>query len=172
MWNDSARDQLSKVGDPWLHQLSSSSANAHELSWYLNDSGLVARVLSGKRMAELACLFGEIAAALQFPDYFGNNWPALAECLSDLEWLKGSAYVVVVTEAGSLLSLAPATEFDAFFKVLHGVSHEWAITNHPGATWAHQPIPFHVVLQDSPGVLGGLFTRLRSLGFESSQLTV
>jgi len=29
-------------------------------------------------------LFGALATALQFPDYFGQNWDAVADCLTDV----------------------------------------------------------------------------------------
>jgi Barstar (barnase inhibitor) len=29
--------------------------------------------------------FAEVGAALQFPDYYGENWAATAECLGDLD---------------------------------------------------------------------------------------
>lgn len=32
-------------------------------------------------------LFTRIASALIFPDWFGHNWDALADCLGDLSWL-------------------------------------------------------------------------------------
>lgn len=35
----------------------------------------------------------ELAAALQFPLYFGKNWNALRACLQDLAWLKAQAYL-------------------------------------------------------------------------------
>ena len=32
-------------------------------------------------------LFRALCAAVPLPDYFGNNWDALEECLGDLAWI-------------------------------------------------------------------------------------
>lgn len=40
-------------------------------------------------------LLGFLAQRLSFPDYFGNNWDALDECLRDLSWLKTSRVILV-----------------------------------------------------------------------------
>lgn len=37
-----------------------------------------------------------IAKALRFPDWFGKNWDALEDCLSDLSWRKGDGHVLVL----------------------------------------------------------------------------
>jgi len=34
-----------------------------------------------------ATLLARFAAALHFPDWFGHNWDALSDCLTDLSWL-------------------------------------------------------------------------------------
>ncbi len=48
-------------------------------------------------------LFVAIASALHFPDYFGRNWDALDECLTDMEWLpRTQGYVLFVDGAEAL----------------------------------------------------------------------
>ncbi len=53
------------------------------------------------RLARIACaekdaLLKTIAAALEFPDWFGANWDALEDCLSDLP---GAGYVLLFEHA-------------------------------------------------------------------------
>ncbi|NGY75562.1 hypothetical protein F6Y02_01625 [Bacillus megaterium] len=45
----------------------------------------------------------EWAAALQFPDYFGENWAAFDECLNDLDWLPADRYILFITDAHLIL---------------------------------------------------------------------
>jgi RNAse (barnase) inhibitor barstar len=40
-------------------------------------------------------LFKALARAFRFPDYFGHNWNALIDCLSDLAWLDEPNIMVV-----------------------------------------------------------------------------
>ncbi|WP_019202478.1 barstar family protein [Tsukamurella sp. 1534] len=76
---------------------------------------LVAR---GSRMRTKAALLDELSAALQFPLDFGANWDALADCLGDLEWLGGTAVVVLgVAQAEQVLADEPAS-FGTFVSVL------------------------------------------------------
>lgn len=41
-------------------------------------------------------LLQRIAASLAFPDWFGRNWDALADCLADLSWLQGRGHVILL----------------------------------------------------------------------------
>ncbi|WP_341647529.1 barstar family protein [Thauera humireducens] len=43
-----------------------------------------------------AGLLRRFAEAFRFPDWFGHNWDALADCLTDLSWLPAPAYRVVL----------------------------------------------------------------------------
>ena len=74
-------------------------------------------------------LLASIAGSLGFPDWFGGNWDALEDCLTDLSWRKGGVHVFLFSNAavnddlGILLDvLASAAEFwrergRAFFAV-------------------------------------------------------
>ena len=48
--------------------------------WHVHES---VRVLRGRRMTTWAALYSEVAAALQFPIYFGENLDAMDESLSE-----------------------------------------------------------------------------------------
>jgi len=45
----------------------------------------IAEVPAG--ITEKQRLLDELCLRLQFPDYFGDNWDALEECIRDLSWL-------------------------------------------------------------------------------------
>jgi RNAse (barnase) inhibitor barstar len=53
-------------------------------------------VLDGDVAGTRAGFFQEIARVLHFPDYFGHNWDAVYDCLTDLTWLPAAGYVLVL----------------------------------------------------------------------------
>jgi hypothetical protein len=71
-------------------------------------------------------VFDAFAGALGFPDWFGRNWDALEDCLSDLSWRDASGHVLLLegdAEPTLLEVLGSAAEFWAgqgrpFFAVL------------------------------------------------------
>src|SRR5437764_1364598 len=63
----------------------------------------VVRKIRGNKCKTLDDLFNEVGAALQFPWYFGENWPAFSECMSDLDWLPSDVYLFLVSQANLLL---------------------------------------------------------------------
>jgi RNAse (barnase) inhibitor barstar len=40
-------------------------------------------------------LFENLAKILDFPDYFGQNWDALLDCLSDFDWIEDKQIILV-----------------------------------------------------------------------------
>ncbi|GAA5180471.1 barstar family protein [Niveibacterium umoris] len=84
-------------------------------------------------------IFEGFASAMRFPEWFGNNWDALADCLSDLSWLDEEGYLIILRGCGR-----------AFPK------HEgnWAmlmdILKESAAFWQREGVPFCVLVDEGP----------------------
>lgn len=77
-----------------------------ELRWRLRDEnpGAALRLIHGKRCHSQDGLYNEVSAALQLPLYFGRNWDALADILSDLpSWVQADQTCLIVTDADHVL---------------------------------------------------------------------
>lgn len=70
-------------------------------------------------------LLDRFAAALSFPPWFGHNWDAMHDCLTDLSWLPASAYRVVLSHPALLRQNEPETLASAL-QVLAGAAAFWA----------------------------------------------
>lgn len=72
----------------WARILVASEGEARErLRWIqrqVEPGGVAARVVRGERCVTKELLFEEWSTALDFPEYFGRNWDALDEVLSDM----------------------------------------------------------------------------------------
>lgn len=71
------------------------------------------------RYGDKATLMRNIAAALQFPDWFGANWDALEDCLSDLSWLSASGYLLLIEDA------QPGDDLGVLIDVLRSAAEWW-----------------------------------------------
>lgn len=72
-----------------------------------------------------ATLLARFAAALQFPDWFGHNWDALSDCLTDLSWLPARHYRVELAQPQALRTTAPET-LDTVLEILGEAAEFWA----------------------------------------------
>ncbi len=66
-----------------------------------------------------------IAQALEFPDWFGRNWDALADCLSDLEWLEPADGYVLALDNIQELREASLDDYATLIEVLDDVAGAW-----------------------------------------------
>jgi RNAse (barnase) inhibitor barstar len=125
-----------------------SAANA-VLGWA--DAGLTVRTARGRQMRTVERLFDEMAAALQFPYYFGENWNAFDECLSDMDWLPLTVGIVIlVQDAAEVLSDAVDVELSVLARLIESARREYSAPIELGEWWDRPPVPFHVVLHSSP----------------------
>jgi hypothetical protein len=79
---------------PWFIGLIGEPADGCNWSRRLEGIGLISRFGRGRKMADRHGLFDEIAAVLQFPSYFGENWDAFDECIGDLGGLQPKPVVL------------------------------------------------------------------------------
>lgn len=74
------------------------------------------------RYADKAVLLKNIAAALEFPDWFGANWDALEDCLSDLP---GKGYVLLFEQP------IPGDDLGVLIDILRSSAESWAARGKP-----------------------------------------
>ena len=115
------------------------------------------RIVRGKHCAGRTELFEEFARALDFPSYFGKNWDALEDCLTDLEWLSAEAFVVIVTNADMVLP-SDAAEWKTCAAVLSGAAAHWRS--------AEESASFHVLFHCEPANADELRARLAGEGID------
>ena len=82
-----------------IHRIEKARQDAYEI-FYQNSHvpGRYAAYIRGTRCATDAGFLKEISAAMQFPDYFGENWNAWEECMTDLDWLSFSSIALVIDD--------------------------------------------------------------------------
>lgn len=102
--------------------------------------GFLVKEFQGRKCHTKAGLLGEFARGLDFPSYFGKNWDAFEDCLTDLHWLPAPGYLFIMTEAEQVLP-DHDEEYGTFIKILEESGKMW------GAEQDVRPaIPFHLLL--------------------------
>jgi hypothetical protein len=138
-------NQLLVATEPWVLAADfESSAFKGALSEVRLSGGEVIAI-DGLRMSTSDALFEEFSRSANLPDYFGRNWPALDECLADLEWLSATSYVVTLANPAGVLEAEPLTRA-TFARVIKRAATEWSEPVIAGEDWDRPSIPFHLVV--------------------------
>jgi RNAse (barnase) inhibitor barstar len=132
---------LQSTKAPWTSLLLIAADQRAE-SFVRLPTGLAVKIIKGRHCKTPTTLFAEFARALEFPDYFGHNWDALEECLTDLEWLPAKGYVLLITEAAHVLS-NDETEYETFLEILRDAGEAWG--KGQAGMGAQRATPFHVL---------------------------
>jgi RNAse (barnase) inhibitor barstar len=106
--------------------------------------------------------YDELAAALQFPDYFGQNWDAVNDCLCDLDWVVADAIVLVFIDGEKPLATAGDDAGRTLAKLLVVAAEHW---NHGSER------SFHVVVHARPTEVDTVLRRWKVLGLDLKPLT-
>jgi RNAse (barnase) inhibitor barstar len=147
---------LLKRGSPWAHVAASPRTVVEEFAaTHPKRKHAAVRILRGTQCATKDGLLDEFARGLEFPEYFGKNWDALEDCLTDLEWLSAEAFVLIIMNADQLLKKHQA-EMKTFAGILASAAGRWVA--------ADPPASFHCVFQCEPGSVEDLKHRLAEGG--------
>jgi RNAse (barnase) inhibitor barstar len=156
-------DRVLRPEGPWLHPFVASTSDAYDRVRALQKAGetrVACRTIRGRKARTMQALFDEFAAALQFPYYFGENWDAFDECLTDLEWLPADAYVLLIENSTHLLETEPSDRLSTLFQILERAGREWGT---PATGQFPRPAKsFHVVLQCTLEEEGSLQQKLEA----------
>ena len=161
---------LARDYPPFLHILPMSLSEATNLAISSRlDPSAPAQIttLRGCKMTTFQGLLDELAAALQFPYYFGENLNALEECLHDLSWLPAPAHALLIMTTTDLLSQETDEELAAFTRLLERVASS---RREPAPPIRNNASPFHVLFQTSSNEARDVEVRLFSAGMSPSVL--
>lgn len=156
MKNSLSWPSLLRRGLPWAHIAALPRREVEEFASTLQRKKHAAvRLIRGKDCIAKAELLREFARALDFPPYFGGNWDALEDCLTDLEWLSSEAFVLILTNADLILKNDPES-WRTLASVLDGSAKHWGSAE-PAAS-------FHCLFHCEPGTEEDLRGRLSAAG--------
>ena len=86
--------------------------------------------LDGKTIADKAGFLQTIADVMAFPNYFGQNWDALEDCLTDLDWLNGDRFILLYDQPDSFAQRDPS-EWLVALDILRSAVAYWRTKSRP-----------------------------------------
>ncbi len=120
---------------PGIYRLTSRARPSSVLA-AVADHGWQGFYLDGRSIADKEAFLQAGAEAMHFPAYFGHNWDAFEECVTELTWRPAPGYVLL---------------YDKMARFANGDPQEWAMAQSilEDATnyWQAQSVPFYVLLR-------------------------
>lgn len=95
--------------------------------------GLAFFLLQGTRARSKEELLRHAADVLRFPDYFGENWDAFADCLTDFSWIEQDGFMVVYKDSLHFADGQP-DQFAIALDIFHEAAEFWKKGDKPFLT--------------------------------------
>ena len=112
----------------------------YTMMYWMQKQGAAICRIRGLLCHTLDAFFQEVSAALRFPDYFGWNWDAFDECMTDLDWLLFSEIDIIIDDYKMVFD--KAQDKDTQKKLL--MKHLEIIIEY----WKEQKVPINVYIND------------------------
>ncbi len=160
---------------PWLYIATISPSQITNWGWRIQNrivAHVAVRFLRGSKMSTLDDLHNEVGATLQFPWYYGENWAAFDECITDLDWLPADSYLLIVTNAEEVLVKESDREFAVLIETLERAASEWAGQAAASDEAPRSSKPFHVIFQCTENREKPFVSRLQSAGASYDKLDI
>ena len=90
-----------------LYYLPVSGAEEDKIIEAARDHELKAVIVNMNRVSRKQTFLSRFARALQFPVYFGQNWDALFDSLTDLSWTKAPGHVILIYNLKDMAKKSP-----------------------------------------------------------------
>ncbi|KYC42701.1 barnase inhibitor [Scytonema hofmannii PCC 7110] len=96
----------------------------------LAEQGIQVFYLNGREISSKETFLRKAAEAMQFPAYFGANWDAFDECITDLTWFSAESYVLLY-ERPDIFAQAEPTQWQIAVNILRSAEEYWQSANKP-----------------------------------------
>ncbi|WP_103669816.1 barstar family protein [Pseudanabaena sp. BC1403] len=80
--------------------------------------------LDGREIRDKQSFLQKVAEVMRFPDYFGYNWDALEECITDLDWCPAARYILIY-DYPEVFSKAEPEEWKIANDILRSAVEYW-----------------------------------------------
>jgi RNAse (barnase) inhibitor barstar len=98
-------------------------------------NGLDYTSIDFKNSLDKSSFLKTVSDALQFPSYFGMNWDALNDFLTDMSWKKATGYVIVFINFNSI-----SENMAAEVKIIKNIFDSTALY------WRQNKVQFYIIL--------------------------
>lgn len=92
--------------------------------------GFVCFKVSFDESDDIETILAALGRGLDFPDWYGTNFDALNDCLTDFSWREAPGYVITLVGADALHAADPAS-FAALNEVFASAIEQWRVQNVP-----------------------------------------
>ena len=105
-------------------------ASADSICQLIDEADFRCFLLAGQTIHDKASFLRACSRVMAFPAYFGHNWDAFDECITDLSWMPARGYVVLYDAAAHFATSAPG-EWAVALDVLQAAVDRWQTTATP-----------------------------------------
>ncbi|BAZ15495.1 barnase inhibitor [Calothrix sp. NIES-4071] len=96
----------------------------------LSERGIQVFYLDGREISNKETFLAKAAEVMKFPLYFGMNWDAFEECITDLTWSPAEQSVLIY-ERPDIFAQADPNNWQTALDILHAAEEYWQARNIP-----------------------------------------